>query len=222
MVRSLRRDCEVCGTTLNNDLQWPEVAKVLKTLRRGKAAGRSKVTQEVLRASVHCCEDNTSAYDYVVGDTDKNVTGGNGGRRLEFAHPPNPLAKAIFELLRGMWTDTHIPKPLAVAQIVSLYKKGDALDTDNFRGLSMIETPAKLFLTLMGSRIRKALDREEILSRSQAGFRPREECIAQGVTLREICLRRKLDGQKTYIIFIDFKKAYDSVSQALLTLKMRS
>jgi sorting nexin-29 len=103
-----------------------------------------------------------------------------------------------------------------------LYKKGDALDTDNFRGLSMIETPAKLFLTLMGSRIRKALDDEEILSRSQAGFRPREECIAQGVTLREICLRRKLDGKKTYILFIDFKKAYDSVSQALLTLKMRS
>ena len=140
-------------------------------------------------------KDNTNAYNYVMGGTDKRVT----GKRVEFAHPPNPLAKAIFELLRGMWTDTHIPKPLAVAQIVSLYKKGDALSTDNFRGLSMIETPAKLFLTLMGSRIRKALHDEDILSRSQAGFRPREECIAQGVTLREICLRRKLDGKKTYI-----------------------
>jgi len=47
----------------------------------------------------------------------------------------------------------------------------------------------------------------------QFGFRNKEECISLYISIREICQRRKFQGNFTYLAFLDLKKkkAYDSV-----------
>ena len=39
----------------------------------------------------------------------------------------------------------------------------------------------------------------------------KEECISLYISIREICQRRQFKGKKTYLAFLDLKKAYDSV-----------
>lgn len=55
----------------------------------------------------------------------------------------------------------------------------------------------------------------------QAGFRSKEECLGQVLTLIEAVRRRKVEGLGTIIVFIDFKKAYDVVPKSALLYKLR-
>jgi len=43
------------------------------------------------------------------------------------------------------------------------------------------------------------------------GFRNIEECISLFVSISEICQRRKFNDRFTFLAFLGFKKAYDSV-----------
>lgn len=65
-------------------------------------------------------------------------------------------------------------------------------------------------------------ERDNLLLREQAGFRTREECVAQVAALYEIVKRRSNIELNTYAIFIDFAKAYDKVPHKEMLRKLRS
>ena len=50
----------------------------------------------------------------------------------------------------------------------------------------------------------------------QAGFRSREEAVAQSTALYEVLRRREIVGDTTFVTFIDLKKAYDTVPHEAL------
>lgn len=66
----------------------------------------------------------------------------------------------------------------------------------------------------------RGLDDKSRLAKEQAGFRHREECIGQVVTLLESVFRRTESGSGTILLFIDFKKAYDTADHNALFYKL--
>lgn len=66
------------------------------------------------------------------------------------------------------------------------------------------------------------LESRSFFLRGQAGFRSREECIGQVISLKEMVQRRRALGKPTYAAFIDFKKAYDTVPHEALLYKLEA
>jgi len=93
--------------------------------------------------------------------------------------------------------------------VVSIHKKGDPTDMDNYRGISFMSVPLKLLLIILTYRIAGGLEDEGLLAREQAGFREKEECAGQVAALVEAALRRSGEGQATFAMFVDLTKAYD-------------
>ena len=83
-----------------------------------------------------------------------------------------------------------------------------------------MNTHAKLFMTLLTTRIYKYLELCPSLTSNQAGFLPHRSTLEQILTLKEVLLRRKLNSNNTYVAFVDIAKAYDSVSHPLLFHKL--
>ena len=52
-----------------------------------------------------------------------------------------------------------------------LFKKGDRLDHENYRGISLSNLLSKVFAKILCRRIDSWIDQNKILSDSQAGFR---------------------------------------------------
>ncbi|PVU92246.1 hypothetical protein BB561_003958 [Smittium simulii] len=77
-------------------------------------------------------------------------------------------------------------------------------------------------LTKTGSGLLIAVKNKSEWSNSElrTDFRAKERCVAQATTLYEIIKRRELANIKTYIGFIDFKKAYDRVPHDQLFHKL--
>ena len=93
--------------------------------------------------------------------------------------------------------------------ILPFPKKGDLGLAANYRGISLVPIAAKIFNKMLLSRIRPAVDK--ILRQNQNGFRPNRGTEAQILTLRRIIEGVKEKNLAAVLIFIDFRKAFDSI-----------
>ena len=83
------------------------------------------------------------------------------------------------------------PESFKLANIVSIYKKGDATQMKNYRPIALLQTLYKILAGLIKNRLLQAYD--PWIQRSQFGFRPKKS------TAQAIFLARRPDGHlRTY------------------------
>lgn len=113
--------------------------------------------------------------------------------------------------------------PLAWSEVLMtmILKKGDKLDPSNYRGIALVNCFAKLFTSILCKRLYGWAESVGILPEPQAGFRKERSCqdnifSANGL----IQLQLRLSGRVVYGLFVDFRRAFDSVPHALLWNKL--
>ena len=184
----------------NAPLSWEEVCSALRATDGFKAAGPSGVQAAFLQAAADVADDE-GVFPLV---------------------PTTPLGRVLYKIVVSLFTCAEIPESLACSLIISLHKKGPTNVTTNYRGIALMESLLKLVTSLVSRRLQAALDATNPLCREQAGFRSKEECAAQIAALYDVCERRRRDRRTTFVTFIDFKTAFDSVPHAALLYKLKA
>ena len=91
-----------------------------------------------------------------------------------------------------------------------------------YRGIAVTNCLYRIFMRVLQSRISCALETNGGLSGSQFGFR-RSRSTVEGVTaLQEVIQRRMSTQEPTYVLFLDFATAYDSIHMATLRAALTS
>ena len=109
------------------------------------------------------------------------------------------------------------PSEWSKAIVVPIFKKGDANVPDNYRGISLINIACKCYTSILNKRLYSWMEEEGLIVENQAGFRKAYSTTDQIFNLYSVIqksMSRK--GQKLYVAFIDFRKAFDSVSHKKL------
>ena len=101
------------------------------------------------------------------------------------------------------------PEQWSIANIVPIPKKGDLSKSGNYRGISLSSIIAKLVNRMILNRIQPVLD--PLLRTNQNGFRPGRSTISQILGLRRLIEGIKSKNLPSVILFLDFRKAFDSV-----------
>jgi hypothetical protein len=91
--------------------------------------------------------------------------------------------------------------------ISSIYT--DKTDCDNYRGISLLSTSYNILWNILLSRLSTYVD--EIIGDHQCGFRRNRSTSIQTFCLRQILEKKWEYNETVHQLFIDFKKAYDSV-----------
>ncbi|KAH9244162.1 hypothetical protein BASA81_018467 [Batrachochytrium salamandrivorans] len=103
-----------------------------------------------------------------------------------------------------MWSSIRFsnnPRAWLCASIVSIDKKdGDPLNPGDKRGIALINVGLKLVCKVLQMRIERFVETNNLLSYEQAGFRKREECVGQVVSLVDIIQRRQNAGLNTHVL----------------------
>ena len=102
------------------------------------------------------------------------------------------------------------------------FKKGSQLDPANYRPLSMLSLPGKVLESQFCRVLDEHLQTHNLYSNNQWGFRKGRSTETLLISMTERW-RAALDDNKIVgAIFIDFRKAFDTISHELLPLKLQA
>ena len=96
----------------------------------------------------------------------------------------------------------------------SVPQKGNLKLTDNYRVISLTQVAAKVYNRLLLNRIRPTID--EVLSPNQNGFHTDRSTAAHILALRRLVKELKNHQKEAVLLFIDFKKAFDSIDRNVM------
>ena len=98
----------------------------------------------------------------------------------------------------------------------------DPRDPLQNRCISILCCVSKVYSSLLNRRIQVYLEENNILVDEQNGFRATRSCIDHIYVLVTVLRNRKEQNKDTFLAFIDYKKAFDSVERNLLFFKLAS
>ena len=142
--------------------------------------------------------------DYKAGSAD-------GTRNPWFSRGGHTMVNLLLSLFNFLRDKEVTPENWSKAVIVNLYKDGDRCDAGNYRGISLLSCLGKIYSSLWATRLSTHF--ESVLGDAQGGFRKHRSTVDDALSLREILHRRRAENKDTFMFFIDFKKAFDTVWQ---------
>ena len=113
------------------------------------------------------------------------------------------------------------PSDWDFSDIIPIPKKDkDARDPLQNRCITIVCCVAKIYSSILNKRLQKYLEMNNILVEEQNGFRTGRSCIDHIFVMCSVLRNRKMMGKDTFLCFIDYKKAFDSVDRNLLMFKL--
>lgn len=121
------------------------------------------------------------------------------------------LNDSLLKLFRRLVILKGTPTEWNQGIIIPIFKKGDKKDLNNYRGITLTSCVSKIFNRIVCKEISNFLEDQNILSEVQGGFRKDHRCEDHIFTLKSIITTRQADNKPTFLAFLDFRKAFDTV-----------
>lgn len=128
-----------------------------------------------------------------------------------------PILTHIFNLC---FVDAVFPVNMQVARVTVLFKKGDRNNLGNYRPVSILPVFSKIFEKLLHSRLSNFIDKCNLLTSQQFGFRKNKSTELALLEQKEYILTQFENKAIVAGVFVDFSKAFDLVSHDILLGKL--
>jgi len=137
------------------------------------------------------------------------------------------LAKAVESLFEGLFSIFKnsiqrgiFPSNWKTGEVVPVFKKGIKSDCANYRPLTMLNLNSKILESVVCDSLDHHLGTNELIHPNQWGFKKGVSTESLLMYLTETWKKAIDDGYKVGVLFIDFKKAFDTVGHAILKTKL--
>ncbi len=109
-----------------------------------------------------------------------------------------------------------------MANVIPIFKKGNTMEPDNYRPISLTSVLCKIMESIIKDAITQHLISNNLLSQAQFGFRTKRSCILQLLEAMDYWTEVLDKGLPVDVVYFDFKKAFDSVPHRKLLQKVKA
>ena len=111
---------------------------------------------------------------------------------------------------------------MKIARVIPIFKSGDAQEFSNYRPVSILPQFSKILEKLFRNRLMSFLNDKQILYNGQFGFRKNHSTSMAILELVEEMTTAMDNSQSSIAVFIDLKKAFDTVDHNILLKKLEN
>ena len=132
----------------------------------------------------------------------------------------NLLCDPIYHLFQVCFTNSYIPTDWRTHCVTPIFKSGDRSNVSNYHPISLLCVISKVFEKIIFNAIIEFLSNS--FTPHQFGFLPGRSTLQQLLLFINDLLDSKNNNRVVDVIYLDFRKAFDSVSHSKLLLKLQS
>lgn len=130
------------------------------------------------------------------------------------------ISKPLTHIFNLSFQTGQFPNTMKIAKVIPLYKTGDKHHFTNYRPVSLLPQFSKILEKIFNDRLEHFIDKHKLITESQYGFRTnRSTSMAVTELIEEIT--NSIDQKKYAVgVFIDLKKAFDTINHDILISKL--
>jgi hypothetical protein len=184
---------------LSNRFTLNEIMNALDDALAGKSAGVDGIPMEFFKFAVQVSDEGTPNESHI---------------HILAGHITYLFNKILTDGYPSSWSTnvlTPVPKPKGCLEI-----------KDDHRGIAVSTSLAKLYSMVLLRRLDAWAEVNGHRAKGQAGFRHERGTPDNSFILNHIIEKYKARSKPVYAVFIDFRKAYDSISRPILWKSLQS
>ena len=113
------------------------------------------------------------------------------------------------------------PDNLKLSRVIPIFKSGEKDDMNNYRPISLLPNFSKIFEKIIYRRMLNYIERNNILNSCQYGFRKNLSTSHALLDQFQYLYDSLDDGNFVFSVFLDFRKAFDSLDHNILFSKLQ-